>query len=182
MILIIDTCADRLHSLEFVKPVEDILKKSNCRFFTRHYSKITQKDRSKAEKFIICGTSLKDNEFMKHADEFSWLSTGKKPVFGICAGMQIIGKVFGGVLKKATEIGLYKESFREFLGLSGEEQVYHLHDYYIDFLKIREFDLYSRGKIPQAVKHKSKEIYGVLFHPEVRQKKLIENFAGNARK
>ena len=31
-------------------------------------------------------------------------------------------------------------------------------------------------QIPEAVKHKKKELYGVLFHPEVRQKEMIKKF------
>jgi anthranilate/para-aminobenzoate synthase component II len=34
----------------------------------------------------------------------------------------------------------------------------------------------SDKEIVQAVKHQTKEIYGVLFHPEVRQKEMIANF------
>jgi imidazoleglycerol phosphate synthase glutamine amidotransferase subunit HisH len=61
--------------------------------------------------------------------------------------------------------------------LKEKEQVYHLHNYYADFSKIKEFVIYSGNEIPQAVKHRSKKIYGVLFHPEVRQKSLILRFA-----
>ena len=99
---------------------------------------------------------------------------------GICGGMQIIGLVFGGRLKKKTEIGFYYEDFKkEFLGLFREQEVYHLHNYYIDFYKLKEFEIYSENKVIQAVKHWDKEIYGVLFHPEVRQKSLIRNFCLN---
>ena len=44
---------------------------------------------------------------------------------------------------------------------------------------IEEFEIYCEGNsISQAVKHKEREIYGVLFHPEVRQKKMISSFVG----
>jgi GMP synthase-like glutamine amidotransferase len=97
---------------------------------------------------------------------------------GICAGMQIIGMVFGGKVKSKVEIGFYKENFsHNFLGLVGEKEVYHLHNNFVDFRKLKEFDIFAESKcVVQAVKHKEKEIYGVLFHPEVRQKELISLF------
>ena len=89
--------------------------------------------------------------------------------------MQIIGQIFEGKLKKFEEIGYYKENFsKEFLGIKGEQEVYHLHNNHIVFPK--EFEIYSGKEIAQAVKHKEKQIYGVLFHPEVRNKKIITNF------
>ena len=69
-----------------------------------------------------------------------------------------------------------KENFSEdFLGLNGENEVYHLHNSYVDFSGL-DFEVFTDGKVSQAVKHKKKNIYGVLFHPEVRGKDLIRNF------
>ncbi|MBS3170596.1 gamma-glutamyl-gamma-aminobutyrate hydrolase family protein [Candidatus Woesearchaeota archaeon] len=169
MILVISVCKEKLHELEFVKPIIDIVK--NCKIV--HYSNLKKSDLENAEKVIICGTSLKDNEFLKHLDKFSWLKTFDKPVLGICAGMQIIGLVFGGKLMKKKEIGYFKENLKGFFGLN-EVEVYHLHGNYVEFTK--EFKVYNKG-IPQAISYGN--IYGVLFHPEVRQKDLIKNFIKN---
>lgn len=172
MILIISTCKEKLHELEFVKPIEEIISKN---FKIVHYSKLTKKDLEKADKIIICGTSLQDNEFSKHINKFQWIKTINKSILGICAGMQIISLIFGGKSKKKTEIGFYKENFKkEFLSLKNGHEVYHLHNNYITLPK--EFIKFTNSKIPQAIKHKNKEIYGVLFHPEVRNKKLIKEF------
>lgn len=181
MILIISTCKEKLHELEFVKPIEKILKEINVKYFIKNYKKISKEDLGKSEKIIISGTSLKDNEFIKGIEKFNWIKNYDKPLLGICAGMQIIGLIFGGKLRKKREIGYYKENFvKNFLGLENEYEVYHLHNYYISLPK--DFEVYSEsiGKIPQAIKHKSKKIYGVLFHPEVRNRKLIEKFKGLA--
>lgn len=175
MILLISTCAEKMHELEFVRPIEQILQESNIKFFTKHYSTITDADLKKAEKIIICGTSLKDNEFIKHINSSRWISSINKPLLGICAGMQIISIIFGSKMKKKTEIGFYKEHFKkEFLSLAGAQEVYHLHNNYT--LLPKDFISFTEGKIPQTIKHKEKEIYGVLFHPEVRNRKLIEKF------
>lgn len=176
MMLLIDICKEKLHFYEFVKPVEDILVKNKIKGFTRHYSCLTKKDLEKAEKIIICGTSLKDNQFLKDLNKFQWIKSYDKPILGICGGMQIIQTVFRGKLKKKKEIGLKKIKFKkEFLGFSGERKVYNLHQFYIDSKEFETFDV-SDSKIPQAVKYKSKPFYGTLFHPEVRNKEIIVNF------
>lgn len=183
-VLLISTCNEKLHELEFVKPIKSILCELDETFFVKHYSKLTKEDLGSCSKIIICGTSLKDNLFLKDIKSFSWLKFFNKPVLGICAGMQILGLVYGGELKKKKEIGLLFENFENnFLGLEGSEevhQVYHLHGNYVDFTKLNDFDIAVRSnyeeKIALAVKHKEKPIYGVLFHPEVRQKEMIKKF------
>jgi GMP synthase-like glutamine amidotransferase len=175
-ILLINICKEKLHFSEFVKPVGDVLIKNGIRGFIRHYTCLTKKDLEKASRVIICGTGLKDNDYFGKIGKFDWLKDFNRHVFGICGGMQIIGLVFGGKLDDGVEIGYYKEKFRVgFLGLSGIEEVYHLHNNYVDFSKL-DFEVYSGEKASQAVKHRKKEIYGVLFHPEVRQKELILSF------
>ena len=39
-------------------------------------------------------------------------------------------------MSKKTEIGYFNENFeKEFLGIKGKQQVYHLHNNYVDFSK-----------------------------------------------
>ena len=174
MILIIDVCESRLHRFEFVKPIEDIVKNAGEESITKRFIDIEEADLTAADKVIICGTSLKDDCFLRNLDRFDWIKTFNKPILGICAGFQIIGLIFEGTLNKKTEIGFFKEDLN-ILGVDGEQEVYHLHNNYIEFPK-NTFDILSKGDLPQAVKHKDLPIYGVLFHPEVRQKAIIENF------
>jgi len=177
MILIINVCKEKLHYLEFVKPIEDILDGEEIRYFTKHYSEVNKKDLGKADKVIICGTSLFDNAFMNNIGKFKWIRDFDKSILGICAGMQIIGRIFAGDIRKKLEIGFFRERFvGNFLGLSGECEVYHLHNNYVSKWR-NDWDVLCEGNgIPQAVKHKTREIYCCLFHPEVRQKDLIVNF------
>lgn len=177
-ILLINICKEKLHYYEFVKPIENILENLKIGYFVKNYKNINKIDFDKADKIIICGTSLADNEFIKNINMFKWIKNFNKLLLGICGGMEIIGLVFNGKLGKKTEIGYYLENFqKEFLGLSGKQEIYHLHNYYIRFSKLNEFEVFcENNNIVQAVKHKEKPIYGVLFHPEVRQKNLIINF------
>ena len=161
MILLINICKEKLHFYEFVKPIEDILEKKKLKFKTKHYSQIVKKDLAKAEKIIICGTSLKDNEFLDNVRKFDWITDFPGPILGICGGSHIIGRVLGHQLKKKTEIGLKEIEFKkEFLGFLGKRQVYHLHNLQV---------------LPEIFHEKN--IYSVLFHPEVRNREMILNFA-----
>lgn len=164
-----------MHYLEFVKPIENILKDYKTK--TIKYMDIQNSDIQNSKKIIICGTSLKDNEFIENKDKFSWINKTDKPILGICGGMQIIGLIYKGILKNQTEIGYFHESFtKNFLGLVGDQEVYHLHKNYLDKNSLQKFKLYTKESIPQAIKHNKKEIYGTLFHPEVRNKEMILEF------
>ena len=176
MILILQICNEPLHYFEFVKPIEDIIKRKNLEYASLHYRNLTEDVLSKSDKIIICGTSLKDNRFLDDINEFRWIRKFEKPILGICGGMHILGLIFDGSLKKQQEIGLMKVRFnREFLGMNGIRETYELHNYYVE---CENFDIYARSELCiQAVKHKKYPFYGVLFHPEVRNKDCIDFFS-----
>ena len=174
MILLINICKEKLHSLEFVKPIEDILKASKIKFTTKHYNQLRKGTIANADKIIICGTSLKDNKYSLDALSFNWIKSYNKPILGICGGMHILHLMHNGHLKSNLQIGLVKVNFKKsFLGLKGEKQVYNLHHYSANS---KEFETFAEG---QASKHKSKPFYGILFHPEVRNKNIIQAFIGS---
>jgi GMP synthase (glutamine-hydrolysing) len=178
MILLISVCSEELHYFEFVKPIETILNEKKIKFATRDYKKLSTDEILKAEKIIICGTSLKDNEFLKHLERFDWIKRYNKPILGICAGMQIIALKCGGRLLKKQEIGLTDVKFDEyFFGLKEKARVYCLHNNEINPASLNEFFIIGKSEnCVEAVKHKTRPIYGVLFHPEVRNKEMIEKF------
>lgn len=174
-ILVINIAKEKLHYFEFVKPITDILDKNKIKYKVCDYRKINKSDLLKCSHIIICGTSLYDNEFVKNVNKFKWIKNIDKPLLGICGGMQIIGLVFGGKIGKQTEIGYYYENFNPgFFNLNGRVEVYHLHNNVIN--DISDFLVFNEGFIIQAMKHIKKEIYGVLFHPEVRNKEIIIEF------
>ena len=172
MILLINICKEDLHINEFVYPIGDILIKNKIKGFIRKYDCIKKKDLQKASKIIICGTSLQDNDFLKHINKFKWIKDYDKPILGICGGMHVIHLIHHGKKQKNKIIGNEIVDFKKpFLGLIGKKEVYNLHQYYYES---KEFIVYGNK---QASKHKSKSFYGVLFHPEVRNKELILSFA-----
>lgn len=182
MILLIDICKEKMHYHEFVRPIEDILRDAEEPFITRHYSELSSDDLASCHRLIIAGTSLMDNSYSRHLKRFDFLRSFHKPVLGICGGMQILCAVNGCKLVKGAEIGLIGISFNaEFLGIIGPREVYLLHNFAVkdDRVLHDNFQIYSRsigtGYI-QAVRHKRFRHYGVLFHPEVRNKDMIRNF------
>jgi len=181
MILLINICKEEMHYLEFVKPVQDIVKAEGLKCVVKHYTQIDDAAIESAEKIIICGTSLADFGYLKRIDAFDFLKTIKKPVLAICGGMQILCMQFGCRLGDGTEIGLKSINFeKEFLGISGERDVYCLHNkMIIEDENLKQFEIFSRTGAIQAIKHKTRPLYAVLFHPEVRNKDLIRNFVNS---
>jgi len=180
MILLINICKEEMHYLEFVKPIEDILSKSEASFETKNFLDVKKSDLESCHRIIIAGTSLKDFEYTKHLSKFNFLKSFNKPVLAICGGMQILCMAHGCKLSNGQEIGLKRINFNaEYLGVNGQRDVYCLHNMVLkddDALK-RSFRIFSKTEYVQAVMHKHKpKQYGVLFHPEVRNKDLIVNF------
>lgn len=175
MILVVNVCKESLHYYEFVSPVLNILNSMGQDYFVCDYDKIEKDYLKKANKVIICGTSLHDNEFLENISAFSWILNYNKPIFGICAGCQIIQIIFGGDLKKIKEIGQVDVEFsKEFLGMNGVKKVYSLHQ---NFVYSSDFDIYGESAdCPHAMKHKEREVYCSLFHPEVYNHEVIEEF------
>ncbi len=181
MILIINICKEEMHYYEFVKPVEDILIKAEQSFVTKRYTELTKKDLDSAHRIIITGTSLKDMSYSnpKNISKFKFLLSYNKPVLAICGGMQLLCMLYSCKLVKGQAIGLHNINFNaEFLKINGSREVYELHNMAIkdDAVLKKNFNIYSKTEYIQAVKHKHFKHYGVLFHPEVRNKDLIVNF------
>jgi len=128
------------------------------------------------DKVIISGTSLKNFDYMKSLDKFSWIKNFDKPLLGICAGMQIIGLTFGSKILEEKHVGAFREKFNcEHLDFKGEKEVYYLHSKAVN-LPLNFFKFNLDLDYPTFFKHKKREIYGVLFHPEVYNGELIREF------
>ena len=170
MILIIKTNKNKLHDEEFVKPVTYLLKD----FKVAGHKTIKNGDLENAEKVIITGTSLKDDDYLKDLKKFYWLKDFKKPILGICAGMQIIGKVFGAEIIKDKQIGVFeariikKDNLFRYV-----KQVYSLHNYNNSLPENFEILLESNGTIAAIRKE---NILCTSFHPEVLNKEVIKKF------
>ena len=177
MILVVDMNwkKDSLGYNEFVLPILEVVQElDECR--VKQYSEVTNTDIGGCSKIILSGTTLKDNTTQDHPEKFEWLKRMDKPVLGICAGIQTIGTVFGLLLTRSTEIGMTQVTTLDANPLfSGTFNAYSLHNYCVE--SSDEFEILAEStKCIQALKHKQKPIYGVLFHPEVRNPEILKRF------
>ena len=177
MILIVNVCKEKMHELEFVKPIQELLKKQGSDFFTKHYKELFQEDIDSAEKIIICGTALKDLDYLTDINKFMWIKECKKSILGICAGMQLIGEVFGCEVYDKEVVGQEQVKVNQHNELIESEE---FGGYFLNTKTVKlsqDFEVIARTKDAEAIiKHKSKRIYGCLFHPEVMNSEIILNF------
>lgn len=110
-------------------------------------------------------------------------------ILGVCLGHQAIGISYNSVVEKHKEIVHGKKSIAKhfgneiFKGVEKEFEVMRYHSLVINKEKLgSDLEIISElldGTI-MGVKHRSKKIYGLQFHPEsigtVEGKKIIKNF------
>ena len=160
---------------EFVLPIAAIARERG-RTETLHYSEISPSAIKQAERIILSGTPLMDREYLLHMEDFLWLREEKVPVLGICAGLQVICRAFDAPLTESVEIGMTEiRTLKENPLFSGTFQAYELHS--LAPLPGKELESLASSEVcVQAVRHRKKEIYGILFHPEVRNRAVVRRF------
>jgi len=185
MILVVDL-SYRPGSLsldEFVAPVERIVRKEGHPARIRHYTGLSQPDIASADGAILCGTAMKDFGYLEGLERFAWLHSFSRPVLGICAGMQVLVRVYGGDVHPATGIGM------------AEQQVVAPDPLLEGKDRFPAFELHCLSVSPppsftvlavspsgvQAIRHREHPVYGVMFHPEVRNEWLIRRFLSLCR-
>jgi GMP synthase-like glutamine amidotransferase len=180
MILLVDLCYEKesLSKFEFVHPIADTLKRAGEELEILHFAEISGNQLRTYDKIILCGTALKDNSYAKQIDIFSWLIQYDRPILGICAGMQVISSVFGGSIMPQLSIGLKKMEIVNETPLLGEPRQiegYHLHNCGTTLPNGFQLVAGSNDAV-EAFKHRQKSVYGIIFHPEVRNKWILERF------
>lgn len=181
MILVVDLTDPGIPLLsdEFVLPVLKILQITGNPIGMVHLNNLSVIP-DEMKMIIICGTALADlwyNTILYPPI----LTNCKKPILGICAGMQVLLKTDGGEVVHSIEIGMTDvrvthDGMTDPL-TSGNEvlSVYSLHQ---NACTIPEswVILGVSEKGPQIVRSLLYPRYGLLFHPEVRNEWLVERF------
>ncbi len=126
-----------------------------------------------------------------------YLEKFSKPILGMCAGHQLIGEFFGGKVRSASEslsgtpefgkteiiIDKHGDLFR---GLPQKFFVWESHNDEVSEIS-PELELLAHSDTCafEAIKHVSRPIYGVQFHPEVQHsqygKEIYANFVRIAK-
>jgi len=181
VILVVDLCGAKnsLHRAEFVQPVMSVVQGAGKQVKAVHFTDLEQEldihPPHGPSCIILCGTALRDNAYQHHLAAFARLKNVKCTILGICAGMHIVGMLWGGKLVEERRIGVYpfEPVPDRFIFDVERPGGYHLHNYSVsipeDFMVLAK----SSG-LPVIVKHRKDDIYGVLFHPEVLNHSIIE--------
>lgn len=171
--------ADPLRFANFVQPLLKTLPKGTK---TISFTKLSHKSLQNISGLVLSGTTLKDNEYQKHAQKFSFLPKTTLPVLGICAGQHVIAQAFGGKIRhqKESEIGMTKITIEQddpiLFDYDSPFSAYELHHASVSlpkhFVRLATSDTCEN----QIIKHETNPIYGISFHPEVRNEKMLKNF------
>ena len=185
MILIIDLTNPDLPVLidEFVSPVSRIVHQCGQETCIARIEAEPSTTHPSCTGIIICGTALADTWYRSHHLPLLMGWTG--PIFGICAGMQMLLSETGGEMVPLTEIGMIPIRSTErgetdnLMNGKDEFSGYALHQNTATLSPLW-IPLAVSDATVQVVKHCINPWYGVLFHPEVRNEWIIERFVALA--
>lgn len=116
---------------------------------------------------------------------------GKKPILGVCMGLQAIGEVFGGSITNLSEVfhgvcskaKILVDDEPLFKGLGNEIEIGHYHSWVVakdDLPEILEITSLDENGHIMSLRHREYDICGVQFHPESvltpKGKEMIKNW------
>ena len=181
-VLIINTAEE--DDYRFTDPILKAIKDQQVEANIKHWSELSGKlSIYPMDGVIISASPRGDNaNFSKRLEVFRWLKTSEKPVFGICAGHQLIGATFGADLisniekeEGSVRVHILKDD-PIFGGLKSGFLTHQDHEDSIslppDFVLLAN----SENCRVQAMRHKTKPIYSVQWHAEISNPGLLRNF------
>jgi len=167
---------------DFVYPLSYKLESMNARYDVRHFSELPEIDKGNYDRVLLSASPMGDDIVEHHLPFYQWVRSYGKPIFGICAGHQVIGRLYGAELIRADEMedGLgYIIVDRDdpiFNGYGKEIPVMQHHRDSItvpeDFLKLAHSSICEN----EVMRHKSLPIVTVQFHAEEMNMMMVENF------
>ena len=125
-----------------------------------------------------CGNDIVD----QHLHYYEWIRDYDKPLLGICAGHQIIGRMFGASLMKGREkekgnVWVTIDRYDRFL--KGYRKKILVKQNHHDSITLPEEFIplaHSDKCLVQAMRHRIKPFYSTQFHAEMMNSQLILNF------
>jgi anthranilate synthase/aminodeoxychorismate synthase-like glutamine amidotransferase len=111
----------------------------------------------------------------KSLEAIGWALAAKRPLLGVCLGLQAIGEYFGGSVVHAPSLMHGKTSQIEhdgtgvFSRLSSPFRATRYHSLCVDgdtLPQALRLTATSEDKVVQGLAHRSLEVHGVQFHPE----------------
>ena len=180
MILLVDLAGKpgSLSRDEYVGPVARIVSAAGYAWREIHFSEISSGRITGTDGIILCGTALKDNAFAERVQDLAWLKDTKCPVLGICAGSEALCLAFGGSIRPDEEIGMTEILVTQvdpLLGGPRQFTAYEVHSFACEPPAGWIITAVSEMCV-QAFRHPERPVFGVMFHPEVRNDIVVERF------
>ncbi len=123
---------------------------------------------------------------------FEFLRSTELPVFAICGGFQFLARAFGATI---VEMGFEERGYTSlslleddplFRGIIGQPVVYNWHHLTVRPVP-KDFLVLAKSEVcVQAIRHRTRPLYGVQFHPEFADRRhadstmIFGNFLGVA--
>lgn len=165
-VLIVDNKTIRLNE------IRRLLKNESCEVVKPR--ELDAVDLEEVDIVVLSGSSsypIFGNEDL-YKKEIDLIKEGEKPIIGICLGFELIGYAYGAEFKclkqkdrKIIEIEITSNN-RLFSGLPNFK-VYEAHRWVIEKTPSELIELARSSDGVEVVKHRSKNIYGFQFHPEM---------------
>ncbi len=173
MILVVDMSAREgsLAREEYARPIAESVGGEIV-----HYRQLTAPMVAEASHIVLCGTPLRDNVVLDDIKRFAWLARIEKPVLGICVGAEVIGQVFGCELESAKEIGVVKVRVEATNPLADEDfEAYCVHSQAV--VPNDQVEVFARSDAcVQMFRIVRRPVWGIQFHPEVRNLQILQAF------
>jgi len=167
---------------EFVEPFQRIITEAGAASDVIEYEETLTTNMSAYDGIILGGSPRGDDIVDHHFPYFQWIKTCDVPLFGICAGHHITGKLYGAKLLRSVE----KEVGENYLFIEQKDPIFRgfperflvWQNHHDSITLPNDFLLLAHSENCKAamVKHRSKPLYTTQFHPEVLNKNLILNF------
>jgi GMP synthase (glutamine-hydrolysing) len=182
MILIIN------NKSRFIRQLCSFIKQRGFAYKVISFGKVMSENAKKFDAVILSGGvgSPADANSPDFSKEIKLIKKLGKPIFGICLGFEVICHAYGtrvlrmGYLEKGIIKIRIKKKGDVFKGCSREIKVFEDHQWDVKSVSRYMKILASSKDGIEAVRHKTKPIYGVQFHPEIRKNneghKVLENF------
>lgn len=184
-VLIVDNAPDHR---EYNQPLEDVVTQFNpCQRIDYREVAVDPAMAANFGAVILSGVPVKyDFETIKdRADNLEWVHDTNVPILGICLGHQSLGRLFGATII-STEA---EEGTRTIKAIADDPLFTDLPDtfdvttYHRASVTVpKDFELLARSAQceNQVMRHRTRPVYGVQFHPELpghgSGRLLLKNF------
>lgn len=167
---------------EFVRPLEEILSGNGVAYQTIDYSETLKTDINAFSGAVLSGSPRGDDIVDHHLPYFQWIKTAGIPVFGICAGHHILGRLYGSEILRSVE----KEVGDFFVEIDHQDKIFNgfpprflaAQNHHDSITMPEGFKRLAFSEVcrVEAIRHNELPLYSFQFHPEIHNPDLLSNF------